>query len=269
MSIDKNNAMVLNENQYRTLEGEDQEHLVSIINSSLRVVNMHHFFSWSQGAIQFLLPHEILVCGFAMGADMPMRFMRFSSSRYFDETRFAEVCQPVEGLLPRMILHSNQTGHACMLGTGAPQRYFDESLLPLLECSELRSAAADGQRGLDGRLKSYFCFSRVEIPLGSRVEYLLQLLVPFLHTTLSRVISNEEPDAGIDGVQNVPSVTAREVQVLNYIKLGKTNQQIAEELALSPLTVKNHVQRILRKLNASNRGHAVALAINIGVLKSQ
>ena len=261
--------MVLKEKQHRTLEGEDQEHLVSVINSSLRVANMHHFFSWSQGAVQLLLPHEILVCGVAMGAGLPMRFMRFSSSRYFDDACFAEVCQPVEGLLPRMILHSNQTGHACMLGTGAPQRYCDEALLPLLESSELRNAAADGQRGSDGRLKSYFCFSRVEMSLGSRVEYLLQLLVPFLHTTLSRVISNEVPDAGIDGVQNAPLVTAREVQVLNYIKLGKTNQQIAEELALSPLTVKNHVQRILRKLNASNRGHAVTLALNFGLLKAQ
>ncbi|GAO34731.1 LuxR family transcriptional regulator [Sulfuricella sp. T08] len=260
--------MVLKEREHRTLEGEDQDHLVAIINSSLRVANIHHFFSWSQGAIQFLLPHEILVCGFAMGPDLPMRFMRFSSSRYFDETRFSEVCHPEEGLLPRMISHSNETGHACMLGTGAPKRYFEEALLPLLEHSELRSAAADGQRGPDGRLKSYFCFSRVEMPLGSHVEYLLQLLVPFLHTTLSRVIANEEPDAGMAGVQNVPSVTAREVQVLHHIKLGKTNQQIAEELALSPLTVKNHVQRILRKLKASNRGHAVTLAINIGVLKA-
>ncbi len=261
--------MILKENQHRTLEGEDQAHLVSVINSSLRVANMHHFFSWSQGAIQLLLPHEILVCGILTGAGSPMRFMRFSSSRYFDDTRFSEACHPVEGLLPQMISHSNETGRACMLGTGAPQRYCNDALLPLLERSELRSAAADGQRGLDGRLKSYFCFSRVEIPLGTRVEYLLQLLVPYLHTTLSRVISNEGPDAGMDSLKNVPSVTAREVQVLNYIKLGKTNQQIAEELALSPLTVKNHVQRILRKLNASNRGHAVALAINFGVLKAQ
>lgn len=269
MNIDNNNTMILNEKQNRTLEGEDQDHLVSVINSSLRVVNMHHFFSWSQGALQFLLPHEILVCGFAAGPGLPMRFTRFSSSRYFDDTCFSEVCHPVEGLLPLMISYSNQTGHACMLGTGAPQRYYDEALLPLLESSELRNAAADGQRGLDGRLKSYFCFSRVEIPLGSRVEYLLQLLVPFLHTTLSRVISNEEPNISMDGLQNVPSVTAREVQILNHIKLGKTNQQIAEELSLSPLTVKNHVQRILRKLNASNRGHAVTLATNFGVLKAQ
>jgi transcriptional regulator EpsA len=260
---------MLDEKTQHILKAEDQEHLVSVIDSSLRVSNMHHFFSWSQGPIQRLLPHEILVCGFAMRQGTPMHFTRFSSSRYFDNERFLQVCRPVDGLMPRMIAFSNEVGHACMLGTGAPYKYHDETMLPLLECSELRSAAADGQRGLDGRLKSYFCFSRVEIPLGPRVEYLLQLLVPFLHTTYSRVLSNEARSAGLNGAQNLPMVTAREAQILNYIKLGKTNQQIAEVLCLSPLTVKNHVQKILRKLNAANRGHAVALAINIGVLKVQ
>lgn len=252
-----------------TLEGEDQAHLISVINSSLRVANMHHFFSWSQGAVQLLLPHEILVCGVAAGVGFPMQFARFSSSRYFDDKCFMDVCHPVNGLLPKMISHSNETGRACMLGVGAPRKYCNESLQSLLDRSEMRNAVADGQRGLDGRLKSYFCFSRVDVPLGLRVEYLLQLLGPFLHTTLSRVLANEEPDAGCGILRNVPAVTPRELQILNHVKLGKTNLQIAEELSLSPLTVKKHVQRILKKLNASNRGHAVALAINFGVLKNQ
>ncbi|MDA8260355.1 MAG: LuxR C-terminal-related transcriptional regulator [Betaproteobacteria bacterium] len=261
--------MFLNKKQYHTLEGEDQEHLVSVIDSSLHVVNQHHFFSWSQGIVQNLLPHEILVCGIATGAESPMRFKRFSSSRYFDDAHFLEVCHAEDGLLPRMISRSNETGRPCMLGTGASRRYYDEAWLPLLERSELRNAAADGQRGPDGRLKSYFCFSRVGLPLGPRVEYLLQLLVPFLDTTFSRVLCNEEPDPGIDCPHSASSITVREVQILNYIKLGKTNQQIAEALNLSPLTVKNHVQKTLRKLKAHNRGHAVARAINFGLLKAQ
>ncbi|MHB0986603.1 MAG: XrtB/PEP-CTERM-associated transcriptional regulator EpsA [Sulfuricella sp.] len=261
--------MLLNEKQYHTLEGEDQEHLVSVIDSSLRVMNQHHFFSWSQGIVQNLLPHEILVCGIATGVESPMRFKRFSSSRYFGDAHFSAVCHPDGGLLPRMIARSNETGRPCMLGAGASKRHYDEAWLPLLERSELRNAAADGQRGPDGRLKSYFCFSRVALPLGPRVEYLLQLLVPFLDTAFSRVLSNEEPDHGIDCPHSVPPVTMREVQILNYIKLGKTNQQIAEALNLSPLTVKNHVQKTLKKLKANNRSHAVARAINFGLLKAQ
>jgi DNA-binding CsgD family transcriptional regulator len=47
---------------------------------------------------------------------------------------------------------------------------------------------------------------------------------------------------------------------------GKTNAEIAEVLAISPLTVKNHVQRILRKLDAANRAQAVGLAIQRNLL---
>lgn len=258
-----------NEKHHVDLEGEDREHLVSVINDSLRVMTQPHFFSWCQGSVQRLLPHEILVCGISAGDDAPMRCYRYYSSRYFSEEHFTGVCHPVEGLLPRMIAYSNQTGHACMLGTGVPQNYYDEALLPLLARSELRNVAADGQRGSDGRLKSYFCFSRISIPLGPRVEHLLKLLVPYLDATLSRVIANGESEAGMDSSRIMPAVSAREIQILNFIRVGKTNKQIAEELRLSPLTVKNHVQNTLKKLKATTRAHAVDRATNLGLLKSQ
>ena len=48
---------------------------------------------------------------------------------------------------------------------------------------------------------------------------------------------------------------------------GKTNQAIADQLGLSPLTVKNHVQNILKKLKVKTRGHAVASGFRLGLLK--
>jgi DNA-binding NarL/FixJ family response regulator len=42
------------------------------------------------------------------------------------------------------------------------------------------------------------------------------------------------------------------------VRDGKTNMAIGAELGISPLTVKNHVQRILRKLQVNNRAQAVA-----------
>jgi DNA-binding CsgD family transcriptional regulator len=49
--------------------------------------------------------------------------------------------------------------------------------------------------------------------------------------------------------------------VLNWVREGKTNQEIAQILDISPLTVKNHVQKILRKLKVTNRAQAVARGI--------
>ena len=49
---------------------------------------------------------------------------------------------------------------------------------------------------------------------------------------------------------------------------GKSNQQIGDQLGISVLTVKNHVQKILRKLGASNRAQAVAMAMTQNLLGS-
>jgi DNA-binding NarL/FixJ family response regulator len=59
-------------------------------------------------------------------------------------------------------------------------------------------------------------------------------------------------------------LTQRETQILNYVADGNTNKQIAHYLGISEQTIKSHVSAILRKLNANDRAHAVALAIRNG-----
>ena len=56
-------------------------------------------------------------------------------------------------------------------------------------------------------------------------------------------------------------LTHREIQILSYIANGSTNKQVANMLGISEQTIKNHVSAILRKLNANDRAHAVALAV--------
>lgn len=55
-------------------------------------------------------------------------------------------------------------------------------------------------------------------------------------------------------------LTRREQEVLGLIATGLTDTQIGEELVICESTVKTHVKRILLKLTARNRAHAVALA---------
>lgn len=52
-------------------------------------------------------------------------------------------------------------------------------------------------------------------------------------------------------------LSAREAEILRWIALGKTNPEIGSILNISSFTVKNHVQRILKKLDVTNRTHAV------------
>jgi DNA-binding CsgD family transcriptional regulator len=53
-------------------------------------------------------------------------------------------------------------------------------------------------------------------------------------------------------------LTVREVEVAALLARGRSNREIAQQLMVSPETVKAHVTRIMRKLNASNRAEAVA-----------
>jgi two-component system response regulator DegU len=59
-------------------------------------------------------------------------------------------------------------------------------------------------------------------------------------------------------------LTRRETQILTYIAEGNSNKEIAHILEISEQTIKNHVSAILRKLNANDRAHAVALALRSG-----
>ncbi len=58
----------------------------------------------------------------------------------------------------------------------------------------------------------------------------------------------------------VHKLTHREQEILEYIARGMTNKTIAENLCLSPHTVKNHVHNLLSKLNVGQRWEAAALA---------
>lgn len=64
-------------------------------------------------------------------------------------------------------------------------------------------------------------------------------------------------------------LTEKEEEVLRLLVEGKPNKEIAEELSLSPGTVRFHVSNILSKLGVSNRTEAVSMALQRGLAKKR
>lgn len=60
-------------------------------------------------------------------------------------------------------------------------------------------------------------------------------------------------------VTNVDGLTRREIDVVEAIRKGSTNREIAASLGIAMSTVKRHVEHILEKLDARNRAQAVAV----------
>jgi DNA-binding CsgD family transcriptional regulator len=66
----------------------------------------------------------------------------------------------------------------------------------------------------------------------------------------------------------IPSLTARERQILARIARGETSLQIAQGLGISPKTVGSHRENIARKLGTSSVAVLVRFAIEHGIVES-
>jgi DNA-binding NarL/FixJ family response regulator len=62
------------------------------------------------------------------------------------------------------------------------------------------------------------------------------------------------------------TLSVRELEVLRRVAEGKSNKAIAAELDISEGTVKTHMKSVLPKLEASDRTHAVMIALKRGIL---
>jgi len=73
--------------------------------------------------------------------------------------------------------------------------------------------------------------------------------------------------SGVSGATTaVDALTARETQVLRAVARGGSNADIADELGLSPATVKSHVHTLLRKLGCTARAQLVVIAYETGMI---
>ncbi|NUT37280.1 MAG: response regulator transcription factor [Hamadaea sp.] len=70
----------------------------------------------------------------------------------------------------------------------------------------------------------------------------------------------DDPDAGRD------VLTRREQELVEFVARGLTNDQIADHLVISPLTVKTHVNRAMMKLGARDRAQLVVWAYESGLV---
>lgn len=117
-----------------------------------------------------------------------------------------------------------------------------------------------GQPNKRKLLGSLFSFSGKEMGSHKRHQMLLEYVLPHLHLALMRTAYTSESE--------FQALSPREREVLQWLMEGKTNWETARILSITERTVKFHVQNVLAKLHSSTRGHAIALAIELGLIGS-
>jgi two-component system, NarL family, response regulator LiaR len=87
---------------------------------------------------------------------------------------------------------------------------------------------------------------------------------PFLHPSIARKLLDEISHPAGDQPTPEP-LTEREVEVLQLVAQGISNQEISERLVISDATVRTHIGNILNKLHLANRVQAALYALRKGL----
>lgn len=105
--------------------------------------------------------------------------------------------------------------------------------------------------------------SRNEIALAiRRVHDGESMLSPSL---ITRVLTRYESD--LKRTDELNHLNDRETKLLSLVGKGLSNDQIAEELSLSPATVKSYISRLLTRVDARDRAQLVVLAHRTGLVR--
>lgn len=123
----------------------------------------------------------------------------------------------------------------------------------------LRNGFSFGARFARSPSASFFSCVGHEITHHPRHVATVQYLVPHLHAALSKV--------HLGMLKESPGLTAREIEVLNWAKFGKTNWEVSLQINISERAVKFHIENAMRKLHACNRSQAVAIALSQGLIE--
>ena len=230
-----------------------------------------HFFSWTQGLLQSLIRHELLICTLCLGKPPAFRADGFSMTTP-EPTLFSDMFLRDTAVAPTLLKAWEERRYQPVVidvsaaasagGNGLGSGGFVRELEKLGATQLL----VHGVHDVEGRAQSLFVFACRPGSVNTRQAYLAQLLAPSLHAAWVRTQLAKRSEAAGDKAAGGSVLTVREQDILKWIYLGKSNFEIGAILKISPLTVKNHVQKILRKLNVVNRTQAIGKALELRIL---
>ena len=249
------------------LDASETESIVFNMQAASNIHKRHQFFNWTQGLLQNLISHEMLLCITAQRANAIVRVETFTTqATTADFSR--ELGEQDSQCLHKLVDHWRQNQCAAMILD------VDDKLLAgsrlAREMTQLKATLllAHGISGPDGKLASIYLFICQPNRLRPRQTYLAELMVPALHAAWMRLRMDPQADTGSTLPSERSQLTRREQEVLKWIYFGKSNIEIGMILGISPLTVKNHVQEILRRLNVLNRAQAVGKALSLHLIST-
>ena len=259
---------------------EDLARYYLLITEVLGVRRHIDLMHWLQGEVQYYLPHDIMV---AAWGDFHLGLIHYDVVSALpgvrSESAMAEAITPLlTGLFGRWIAQDRKP----FALNGGEDGFTWENVVkqgPIGDAMRtMRSSLIHGisdQRGRHDCLYVLFSASP-QRHLNERTA--LKFLLPHIDTALRQVellpnqySSGKTPATAqtVEAHEDVAAndnglLTEREAEIMKWVAMGKTNGEIGSILDVSSFTIKNHMQRIFKKLDVFNRAQAVSTFSNTG-----
>ncbi|MGQ0567975.1 MAG: XrtB/PEP-CTERM-associated transcriptional regulator EpsA, partial [Armatimonadota bacterium] len=245
------------------LTAEESVRFLRIVSECGRIRRHYDIYRWLSGEVQHFLPHEILLSAWG---DFVNGDLKLDLASALPGVRTAQLAHcRVDPLIRQAYARWIDAGRSPVLLKPA-----DIEATQHCHCAihaalrDMRSLLVHGVHDKrSGHESLFIALSSGSFTKGRSMPRFISFLDPLvaqIDAAFRKVPAFPLAGAGSalrDGA-NMLDLSARELEVLESICRGKTNLDIAAALDISPFTVKNHVQRIFRKIGVTNRTQAAA-----------
>lgn len=245
------------------LSAEQAQPIVRLMHEAGRIRRHVTLVEWLAGPLQAIIPHRAVIAGWGNFHDGDIEHRSIGPAEH----------RPAESEAERLL----RDGHAHWIAGGMqPQILPGGVFLRKGESDGATNALVHGLRDLRSGCECIYAFlipQDIPVPQSRQAA---RLLLPSIDVAFRQATSRiDEASRGegtnstaipvMEGTATNPlepgaPLSEREEEVMRWVRLGKTNSEIADILHLSTFTVKNHMRRIYKKLNAMNRAQAVSRA---------
>jgi transcriptional regulator EpsA len=246
-----------------SLTSAEIQHYHRVLMRSAEVRSHFDLLLWLQGDVQRYLPHHILLAAWGNFQDGQIQYDVLSPlPGVRSHTTQPQAVQP---MLRRLFIRWSEFGRkpfvlnvgqdGFLLNGDTKSCALGRSLL------QMRSAMVHGITDARGHVDCLYIAFGMNASYGDKDSGAMAAVLPYMPNQTFPVAPLTPSAPPLPANESLPlqqwGLTSREAEIVSWVAMGKTNPDIGMILGISAFTVKNHLQRIFKKLDVSNRAQAV------------
>ncbi|HSA89258.1 MAG TPA: XrtB/PEP-CTERM-associated transcriptional regulator EpsA [Burkholderiales bacterium] len=247
-----------------SLSAEESARFVRIVSGGALISRHDGVHEWLSGEVQQVLPHRIL---FAAWGDFAKRHLALDVVSSIPGVSTAQAVRcGIDDVIRKVHAEWVQAGRQPVLLNAVQFEVPRACLCPVhAALRRMHAAVAHGVRDRrSGNESLYIAFDTEPlgaIPRAEGFKFLVDCLIAQMDVAFRRIAEFAPGTAAWGGLPahgTWRELSRREREILSWLCRGESNVEIAAALDISPHTVKNHLQRIFRKIGVNNRTQAAA-----------